>query len=602
MSKIDPRWHWAALITVVFVVGFWPYLQLLHNYPEGVDAMKWVTNAAPSTPGWFEWVFQERHFIGYRPVTAFSFTLNNVLTGWSPWGYRLTNAALHIGTGLMVYALFRVLTRGRGWWAVLAAAVFFAHPASETVLPHIARRSYLLGSLFSVATLVAWTTATRDRLTGVSGSMAAACLCLGAALLSNEIAYVVVPMLPIMAVFFRDRSKPWYDPLVRCIPVACVAVMMLGMRFYVLGHLGGYHKRYFAYTRNNHNMLKEVDDTPYQMVAEAAWRYMCFPTGASGEQALLLVGGSMGLMVAIGVVAYYAWRSVAEPLLPGKDDEARLVLLLFIWLAGHTLLYALTRNWFWRQSYPMLPPFALLVAMVARNTWVHQSSAYKRALHAIPQLILAASILYHASFVAGIDRIALRGQLKANDIVYQVQSSLEDEDLGDLTSPAMVYVTIPVRGPPTRDAVTWLRRLYKSKGLQFKWLTLLRQNAKDHGDRPTLTIVDHGGRKLIKLSSHMQWDHKVSKSLKLEEKSVLWLDRLNHSGVAKTYVLMADDGNSQLIEVPPPQAGGEEPPQPSDRKSKHKKKKRDGDGGKDKKKGKSSKKGGKEKGGDSQPR
>jgi len=582
MSKIDARWHYVALVFVVFAAGFWPYRDILGNYPEGADALKWVTNAAPSSDGWFEWVVAKRHFIGYRPVTAASFTVNNVISGWSPYGYRLTNAALHLAAGIGVYGLFRVLTRGKGWWAVLAAAIFFTHPAGETVLPHMARRSYLLGSLFSVATLIAWTVATRDRKHIFSGSMVAAGLCLGAALLSNEVAYVVVPMLPIFAFVFRDRKKAWYDPVVRTAPLIGIAICAIELRFAVLGHFGGYRKRYFAFTRNNHNMLREVDDTPYQMVIEAAWRYMCFPTAASGDQALLLLGGSAGLIVAIAVVVYYAWRSIAEPMLPNKEPEQRLVLMMFIWLAGHTLLYALSRNWFWRQSYPMLAPFALLVAMVARDTWIRRDTAVKRLLHFIPQGVLAASILYHAPVISGVDQDALRGQIKASKIVREVKANLSKEEFGPSS---LVYIALPVRGPAIRDAITWIRREYKPRGILIRWLAILRPNSKEKAGRPLLDLKDVDGRMLIELRPHMDFDGKLQKSLRLQGKTVLWMDRLNIPEAEQSYVYYTKGVQYHLVEVPTEMGSGAEPVLQPKKRSKRKKKKRNREDAQPKKKG-----------------
>ena len=574
MSKIDPRWHYGLLVFVALAVGFWPFRELMGNYPEGADALKWVTNASPSNPDWMDWVFWRRHFIGYRPVTAFTFTVNSALTGWSPWGYRITNAVLHIATGLAVYGLFRVLTRGRGWWAVLAAAIFYAHPAGETVLPHIARRSYLLGSLFSVSSLIAWTVATRDRESPVSRWALLASVSLGAALLSNEIAYVAVPMFPLFALAFMDRAKPWYDSVVRCIPILVVAVTLIALRFAVLGHFGGYHRRYFAYTRNNHNLIKEIDDTPYSMVIEAAWRYMCFPTAASGDQALLFLGGSVGLVLAIGIVAYYGWRAVVEPALPGKEPTERLVLLMFIWLAGHTLLYALTRNWFWRQSYPMLPPFALLVAMVARETWIRRDDLWKRVLHTVPQGLLAVSILYNAPVVTGIDEDALRGQLKASRIVREVKANLNQEHI---ESPALVYIALPVRGPSIRDAITWIRREYQPDGIQIRWLSILRLGSKELVDQPTLDLAHEDGRTLIKLRSHMQFDPKLIKSLKLEGKNVVWMDRLNAPGVPHGYVYYATGDSYELAEIPPKTDQFDDENPPPQKKSKRKKKQADRD-------------------------
>ena len=448
MSKTDPRWHLLALFLVCGVGGLWPYLSTLGHYPEGSDAVKWATNAAPVSPDWLEWVFGSRHFIGYRPATALTFTLNYVLTGWSPWGYRLTHIALHVATGIAVYGAFRVLFRDRGWWGVVAAAIFFVHPASETVVPHLARRSYLLGSLFSVLAVLAWTVVSRRTRPPVLGVLGA-CSALSVALLSNEIAYVVVPILILLSVLYRDPDRGLLSMSARALPILGVASLWIGVRYLVLGHMGGYHKRYLAYTRNNHNMILEVEDTPHQVFFEAAWRYLCFPTGASGEQALLMAG-TWGLFLAVMVAGFYTWQALIAPLLPRADAERRLLLLILLWIFGHALLYALTRNWFWRQSYPMLAPFALLVTGVARETWRAHRSALRTVALALPQGLLIASLLYHSPVLYGVNEKALKGQIKASRIVHEITDHLSEQNLED---PSTIYLAMPVRGPAIREAL-----------------------------------------------------------------------------------------------------------------------------------------------------
>jgi hypothetical protein len=569
MSKTDPRWHYVALFAVCVLGGFGPYAVLLSHYPEGDDAVKWATSAALVNPEWFDWVFKSRHFIGYRPVTAFSFTLNHAFTGWSPMGYRLTNTALHIAAGLAVYGAFRVLARDKGWWAVVAAAFFFAHPSAETVVPHLARRSYLLGSFFSVLALTVWVSVLRTGRPLRSMRAAVAYGALAIAVLSNEIAFVVVPILVMVTLSERPRDRPWTTAVLRCLPIAALTAGLIALRYVVLGHMGGYHRRYFAFTQNNHNMIREVDDTPYQIVFEAAWRYLFFPTGAHGEQALLL-GGAFGMVIALGVAAYYLWRGLVAPLLSRADDDQIVILLLLLWIGGHAVLYALTRNWFWRQSYPMLAPFALLVTLIARDTWAAYNTPARRVLHLMPQGILLLSVLAHSPAVHGVNARALKGQFKSSALVADIQRALPEhpED-----KPLVIYLAMPVRGPAIRDALLWLRRQSSPPKPRFVWLGMLQPGSKEFGDEPVVDIVEGNDRSRVVLRAHGQWEARFAKGMNVTDKKMIRTDRLSVPG-AQSFVYISDGtGGHELWPVP---AAVHATPAPRNRQGRKKSKKAKG--------------------------
>ena len=46
----------------------------------------------PQAPDWAEWVFATRHFnVGWRPLTALTFTANYLVGGLEPLVYRATD-------------------------------------------------------------------------------------------------------------------------------------------------------------------------------------------------------------------------------------------------------------------------------------------------------------------------------------------------------------------------------------------------------------------------------------------------------------------------------------------------------------------------------
>ena len=370
----------------------------------------------------------------------------------------------------------------------------------------------------------------------------------------SELLGLVVPVLVLTAFLFRDRQRSRLDPLWRSLPVLGIAVSLIGLRYYILGHMGGYHKRYLAYTRNNHNTIIEVDDTPYQVFFEAAWSYVCFPTGASGEQALLL-GGAAGMVVALLVAAYYAWRALIAPLLPAADQNRRILLLLFLWICGHAVLYALTRNWFWRQSYPMLAPFALLVTMAARETWDSPRSLVWKGAHFLPQGVLLVSILHHSPALHGLNRQALKGQFKASEIIAYITEDLAGEPVQE---PAIIYLAMPVRGPAIREALLWLRRESPGRHRRFLWLAVLRAASKDMSHEPVVDHVTTGERARLVLRGHGQWDTKLAKSMDITGKQMIRTDRLHVRGAHAYVYVTSGEREYALWKVTAP-AADEEP-------------------------------------------
>ena len=133
------------------------------------DDAVWISRGLWSRPDWAEWVWKTRHLgVGYRPVAALSYTMDAAVAGLTMPVYRCTDLALHVAAGILVFVLFRRLARdAAGWTSLLAAAVFLLHPATEEVVPFLARRSYGLGTVFALGALIAFHEVFReDRGTG----------------------------------------------------------------------------------------------------------------------------------------------------------------------------------------------------------------------------------------------------------------------------------------------------------------------------------------------------------------------------------------------------------------------------------------------------
>ena len=103
-----------------------------------------------SSTGWLDvWSLRQT-----RPLTYLTFWLNYRLGGVNPIGYHALNLALHIGAVLLAYDCVRRLAGGRA--ALLAAALFAAHPFQAEAVDYVWGRGIVLATLLCLASLGSW--------------------------------------------------------------------------------------------------------------------------------------------------------------------------------------------------------------------------------------------------------------------------------------------------------------------------------------------------------------------------------------------------------------------------------------------------------------
>lgn len=99
-----------------------------------------------------------------RPLALLSFALNHAVGGFEPFGYKITNLALHCcNAGLLLLLLRRVLPRLSGEparrvaiLAWLSALIWAVHPINSTAVLYIVQRMTLLASTFMLAGLLTY--------------------------------------------------------------------------------------------------------------------------------------------------------------------------------------------------------------------------------------------------------------------------------------------------------------------------------------------------------------------------------------------------------------------------------------------------------------
>jgi len=505
VTDLDRR-RWAlALLVVCLVCGALPFLPVLGWLPWGSDASKWVAWSSLHSDTLWQTVFDRKHFVGYRPVAALSYVFNHATTGFAPWGYRLLDLVLHGLSGALTALLVRQwsLERGprvTGLTALLAfvvVIVLFGHPATEEVVPYSARRSYLLAMCFGVGGLLLFGEALRwtSRLAAVGGFCAAAGL-LGLAVLSNESAYVLVPLVPIVGLHLT-----WSEPRLGRIaaglgPLAVVTALAIAARLAVLGSLsGGYHRRYFAVLEAGRPGWRELQVWRPHRILHATWSYLLSPHETSGARlvridALQIAIVSGGVVFVLGMLGY-AVRRRAEPV-------ARSLLVAAAWLVGSTTIIVLSQTWFWRQAYFLLLPYGLLLGVAIREAAARWATDRRRALwFGAPAVMLLVLALVHGPVLRfGMNTRAHLDKSEGSRATLAMRAAV-----AELDQPSDVLMVVPLRGKRAQLTRLWQRHFFHGAGHRFQLLGHLDPSVRPGTRGPRLErdgdeLVLSGGYRL----------------------------------------------------------------------------------------------------------
>jgi hypothetical protein len=159
----------------------------------------------------------------WRPLLFLSLGADLALFGPRPLGFLAVNVAVHAG---VVLGLFLLLRRRDRAVAIAAAALFAAWPGAHEAVPWISARCgpmALLGVIGAV-----WASEGR-RWAHAIGFTALA-------LLSKETAFIIAPLATVFALCRADDRK---SGLLGTAPVWATFAVYLGLRYRMLGELGG---------------------------------------------------------------------------------------------------------------------------------------------------------------------------------------------------------------------------------------------------------------------------------------------------------------------------------------------------------------------------
>ncbi len=99
-----------------------------------------------------KWAFTSVSFYYWQPFTWLSHMLDCQLFGLNPGAFHLENVAIHAANAVLVFLVFRTLTR-RLWPSAIVAGLFALHPLRVESVAWIAERKDVLSALFGLLTV-----------------------------------------------------------------------------------------------------------------------------------------------------------------------------------------------------------------------------------------------------------------------------------------------------------------------------------------------------------------------------------------------------------------------------------------------------------------
>jgi hypothetical protein len=178
----------------------------------------------------------------YRPISSLSYSLDYYMWGLNPFGYHLTDLALHITVSALVLVAMLSLTGARKAISWLSAVIFATHPILVETVPAIARRQDVIAALFLLLSLVFFlnhvSTPARQRKWSLASSVLAYAFALGAKEIAILLPLIICGYLLFFAFMGGDEHKSFrvgtFQCMKICFPYFAVTVIYIVWRAYVL--------------------------------------------------------------------------------------------------------------------------------------------------------------------------------------------------------------------------------------------------------------------------------------------------------------------------------------------------------------------------------
>ncbi len=263
---------WVLLLCLLPFLPFLSFPFLADDYPHILHARALHWSGVPAL---FTVPATDRFF---RPAGYLAYALDAQWAGLSPVLWRSIELAVHLANTLLLYVLLREL-RLQAIPSIAGALLFALHGSRPEAVTWVSARFDLLAVFFGLGTL----------LLVLRGREAAASVCLLAAVLSKESAFVV-PLLAALLLWYAGRLK--LRPLT---PLFGVSLLVFLYRWLLLGGVGGY--------RNAATGLPTVFDFKLTSTLQALfprfWAAMLFPINWTDRPELVLI-----VLITLAVFGY----------------------------------------------------------------------------------------------------------------------------------------------------------------------------------------------------------------------------------------------------------------------------------------------------------
>jgi hypothetical protein len=106
----------------------------------------------PSFFSFSAWPTEDAHSF-YRPVQMISYAFDYSFWKLNPFGYHLTNVALHVGIGILLFFFIQLIVRNY-FSAWMSSLLFAVHPLHTEAVSYISGRADLLAAFFILLTMI----------------------------------------------------------------------------------------------------------------------------------------------------------------------------------------------------------------------------------------------------------------------------------------------------------------------------------------------------------------------------------------------------------------------------------------------------------------
>ena len=170
MENKTPKRKVFLIYVLLVVATFVSYGRIYQNNFVDYDDTVYVTENQQVQAGLsfqnIVWAFMTTEGANWHPLTWLSHMLDCQLFGTEPGGHHFTSLVLHVINTLLLFAIFKQMTKNL-WPSAFVAAAFALHPLHVDSVAWIAERKDVLSTLFWMLTLYGYTCyARRQTITG----------------------------------------------------------------------------------------------------------------------------------------------------------------------------------------------------------------------------------------------------------------------------------------------------------------------------------------------------------------------------------------------------------------------------------------------------